>query len=263
MDAYEKIRAFWKSKNTITESGIALALDNFRILFAYHSGKIENVEVTYHDTRDIFENGKVSAFTGSTRTLFEQQNQKLCYDFLRGMIARREPLSISLIMETHRILKAGTYDERRFIENNERPGEFKKHDYMVGHSNVGYPPDDTNQAISELVDEMNSYDGSDVMKAAAYFHVKFENIHPFADGNGRTGRTLMNYWLMIHNEPPLIIFEEDNKRYYAALESYDTDEKIEPMTAFLREETIKTWTKPARLSGESLARKRKALSDIN
>jgi Fic family protein len=248
MDAYEKTRTFWKSKDTKTEAGIDLALDNFCILFAYHSGKIENDEIEYHDTRDIFENGKVAAFTGSTRALFEQQNQKLCCDFLRGKIASREPLSTTLIREVHGILTAGTYDERRFVVNNERPGEFKKHDYVIGRNEVGFPPDEVERALSELVDELNVYDGSGALKATAYFHVRFENIHPFADGNGRVGRTLMNFWLMTHNEPPLIIYEEDRKQYYAALESYDTNEEIAPMETFLREEAVKTWAKSIKLS---------------
>lgn len=55
------------------------ALCSFRILFAYHSGKIENEAITYHDTREIFENGKVSGYTCDPRALFEQQNQRLCY----------------------------------------------------------------------------------------------------------------------------------------------------------------------------------------
>lgn len=250
--AYEKTRAFWKSKRTENEAGIDLALDHFRILFAYHSGKIENDEINYHDTRDIFENGRVAAFTGSTRALFEQQNQKLCYDFLRQKIAQREPLSIALIREIHAILTAGTYDERRFIVNNERPGEFKKHDYVVGKSEAGLPPVEVEPALAELIDELNTYSGADLLKAAAYFHVRFENIHPFADGNGRVGRTLLNYWLMTHQEPPVIIFEEDRKSYYAALERYDTDEAIGPMLDFLREETVKTWAKAIERAGSQM-----------
>ncbi len=262
MDAYEKTRAFWKNKDTETESGLDLALDNFRILFAYHSGKIENDEIEYHDTRDIFENSKVAAFTGSTRALFEQQNQKLCYDFLRGKIARRENLSMDLIREVHGILTAGTYDERRFVVNNERPGEFKKHDYVTGRGEVGFPPAEVEQALVELIDEMNDFSGSEALKAAAYFHVRLEHIHPFADGNGRVGRTLMNYWLMTHGEPPLIIFEEDRKRYYAALESYDNREDIESMRIFLCDETVKTWAKSLQLSSGASPKRRKSLADM-
>ncbi|MGG6548271.1 UNVERIFIED_CONTAM: hypothetical protein NY100_22970, partial [Prevotella sp. 15_C9] len=88
-----------------------------------NSGKLENAEINYHDTREIFENGKVVGYTGSTRTLFEQQNQKVCCDFLQDKIIAKEPLSIELIRDIHRALTEGTYDGRRYIVNGERPGE--------------------------------------------------------------------------------------------------------------------------------------------
>ena len=81
------------------------------------------------------------------------------------------------------------------------------------------------------------------MTAAAYFHAKFENIHPFADGNGRTGRLAMNYFLVLHNHPPVIIHEENRRAYYEALEAWDSFQEIEPLRDFLRCETEKTWEK--------------------
>lgn len=80
-----------------------------------------------------------------------------------------------------------------------------------------------------------------LLKAAAYFHVKFENIHPFADGNGRVGRTLLNYFLMINDHPPLIIYEEDREQYFESLQAYDRQEDTDPMFEFLRLSVEKTW----------------------
>ena len=71
MEQYNVVLKTWQEWNIQTESDLDLRLDNFRILFAYHSGKIENDEITYHDTREIFENGKVVGYTGDPRTLFE------------------------------------------------------------------------------------------------------------------------------------------------------------------------------------------------
>lgn len=81
------------------------------------------------------------------------------------------------------------------------------------------------------------------LSAAAYFHAKFENIHPFADGNGRVGRLAMNYFLLIHNHPPIIIHEEDRKKYYTALEAWDSTQDLDPLCSFLKEQTVKTWAK--------------------
>lgn len=243
MDQYARIIRMWQGFNVQSEADIHLRLHNFRILFAYNSGKIENERVTYHDTREIFENGRVLNYTGDTRTLFEQENQRLCYEFLLKKIADKEPLSIALILETHAILTSGTYDERRFVELGERPGAFKKHDYVTGREEVGSLPGDVESDLEEMLAELTEYEEKDVLKVAAYFHARFEYIHPFADGNGRVGRTLMNYYLMIHNHPPIIIHDERKAEYYAALECYDREEDLSPLYTFLRDETCTTWAK--------------------
>ncbi|MCL2031116.1 MAG: Fic family protein, partial [Oscillospiraceae bacterium] len=148
-----------------------------------------------------------------------------------------------LIKETHGILTGGTYDARRYIEQGERPGEFKKHDYVTGIAEVGSLPEEVERDIEELLTELSEYAGTDNLMAAAYFHARFEHIHPFADGNGRTGRALLNYFLMIHDHPPLIIREENKTAYYEALFAYDTAEDLGPMTAFLKDQAERTWEK--------------------
>ena len=187
MAGYAETVAYWQSFPIKTVSDLEQRLDNFRVLFAYHSGKIENEEITLHDTREIFENGKV--------------------------------------------------------ENGERPGEYKKHDYITGRNEVGAPADRVAEDMADLLEEVSEYHGTDVIRAGAYFHAVFENIHPFSDGNGRTGRTLLNYYLMTHNHPPLIVYDQDKRLYYECLEKYDAEETIAPLTEFLKYETEKTWEK--------------------
>jgi len=260
MTAYEKALAHWKNQSLQAPSDIDMALDNFRILFAYHSGKIENPEITYHNTREIFENGEVKGYSGNPRALFETQNQKLCYEFLKGKIVSREPMSISLILDVHRILTSGTFDETRFIEKGERPGEFKKHDYVTGRHEVGAYPEEVEEQLTELLNEINDYEGDKILHVAAYFHARFEYIHPFADGNGRVGRTLLNYYLMIHDHPPLIIYDEDKGDYYHALEQYDTTEELSGFVAFLRHQTTKTWGRA--IERESPQKPRRGLDEL-
>ena len=210
-------------------------------MFAFNSGKIENPEINYHDTREVFENGRVCAFTGEVRTLFEQQNQKDCYNILKDKIINKEKLSLDLIKSVHFELCKGTYDERRYLENGEKPGEFKKHDYVVGFYEVGSDAEEVGYDLQELIAEINNYKGGDILKTGAYFHANFENIHPFADGNGRVGRTLLNYYLMLNNHPPVIIFDEDKKIYYGALNIFDEKLNIEDLYVFFKEQCIKTW----------------------
>lgn len=244
---YHKAVLLWKGFAIETAASLKQHLDSFRVLFAYHSGKIENEAVTYNDTREIFHNDKVSSFTGNIRTLIEQQNQKTCYEFLVPKILNKEPVTRDLVKETHAILTAGTYDERRYIERGERPGEFKKHDYVTGMLEVGSSPGEVVQDIDSLLSELADLNVSGetgaekLLKAGAYFHARFEYIHPFADGNGRVGRTLLNYFLMINGHPPLIVYEEDRSQYFDSLRSYDKDEDLEPLFQFFLASTEKTW----------------------
>ncbi|TGE39452.1 Fic family protein [Desulfosporosinus fructosivorans] len=261
MEQYSRAVQLWKSYKILSAAELDKYLDSFRILFAFHSGKIENDEITYHDTRGIFENGKVANYTGSPRAIFEQQNQKLCYEFLKDKIVKKEPLSVELIREIHKVLTSGTYDERRYIENEERPGEFKKHDYVTGVHEVGSAADDVERDLTELIAEMNAYNGGDVVKAAAYLHARFEYIYPFADGNGRVGRTLLNYFLMTRDHPPLIVYDEEKRLYYECLQKYDEVEELKSLYEFLKYETEKTWEKALALA-EGLKPERKGLSDF-
>jgi Fic family protein len=186
--------------------------------------------------------------------LFELSNQRVCFEFLKPRLAAKAPLTIALIKEIHGILTGGTYDERRFVELGERPGEFKKHDYVTGIAEVGSPPEDVEKDLTELLEELANHENREnlkgradedenTLKAAAYFHARFEYIHPFADGNGRVGRVLLNYWLIVHGHPPIIIHDEDKRSYYDALFRYDEAEDLAPMLAFLRQQTERTWEK--------------------
>lgn len=261
MEQYRQVVELWQSYNIMSVACLDKCLDSFRILFAFHSGKIENEDITYHDTKEIFENGRVANYTGNPRALFEQQNQKMCYELLKEKIVKKEPLSVELAKEIHRALTGGTYDERRYIENEERPGEFKKHDYVTGIHEVGSAAEDVESNLTELIDEVNAYGGKDVLKAAAYLHARFEFIHPFAGGNGRVGRTLLNYYLMTNNHPPLILYDEDKRMYYECLQKYDETEDLNSLYEFLRYETEKTWEKALALA-IGIKQDRKVLSDF-
>lgn len=125
----------------------------------------------------------------------------------------------------------------------ERPGECKRHGYVTGREEVGAAPEDVADEMRELLEELRSVTSETVLTAAAYFHAKFENIHPFADGNGRTGRLAMNYLLVLYGHPSIIIHEEDRKKYFAALETWDARQELVPLGEFLKWQTGKTWEK--------------------
>lgn len=247
----QEIIQWWKSLKIQSENDLDLYLENYRILFAYHSGRIENQEIMYQDVREIFENGKILEANKQPITVFEIQNQKMCYEFLKDKIINKEEITERLIKDIHLTLTGKTYDERRFIVNGERPGEYKKHEYVIGEQNVGAMPEEVSTVMDELIIELKqSVKEDQVLVVAAYLHAVFENIHPFADGNGRVGRTLMNYYLMIHGYPPIIIYEEDRKLYFDCLDKFDREEELSPLIKFIIYELEKTWS--VRLTSETI-----------
>lgn len=240
MTDYEKTLAFWRQQEIRTDAELSAVLNAYCIAFAYHSGKIENDRITYHDTREIFEHDGVTSYTGDLRTLFEIRNAKDAYELFLTAFQVRRPIDEALVKDLQCSLTKNTYDARRW-SLGERPGTYKQHDYVTGREEVGAPPEDVQEEVAELLEELQDVAPKNALVAAAYFHAKFENIHPFADGNGRVGRMLMNYFLILQDHPPLVIHEEDRRDYYEALEAWDRKQELKLLVFFLQEQTVKTW----------------------
>ena len=132
MNDYEKALELWQHKNIQTDAELAEALNSHSIAFAFHSGKIENDNITYHDTREIFEHDGVTSYTGDLRTLFEIRNAKEANELFLCAFRDRRPLEESFSQELQLQLTHGTYDARRW-QLGERPGEYK-HQQRTGGS---------------------------------------------------------------------------------------------------------------------------------
>lgn len=265
-DAYAVMVQWWRDKNIRTEAELSEVLNGHGVLFAFHSGKLENERVTWHDTREIFDHDGVTNYTGDLRTLFEIRNAKSAYEYFLTAFGERQPLNGAFLLRLQKLLTRGTYDARRY-ELGERPGTWKLHDFVTGRHEIGASPGDTAEEVAELLDELQAIPPSlppetvlpsrmsetlppeKILTAAAYFHAKLENIHPFADGNGRTGRLAMNYFLVTRNHPPVVIHEEDRAAYYTALEAWDTAQNLTPMRDFLTGQAVKTWRGRVTASG--------------
>lgn len=182
MTDYEKAVVIWQGKNISTDAELSEALNGHSISFAYHSGRIENDRVTYHDTREIFEHDGVTSYTGDLRTLFEIRNAKEANEMLLNAFQKKREFDESFIKELHRVLTQNTYETRRW-QLGERPGEYKHHDFVTGKEEIGAAPEDVEEEMDELLSELTEISDRNALTAAAYFHAKFENIHPFADGN--------------------------------------------------------------------------------
>ena len=263
-DKYELLISWWRSLNITDDAALAKAFNGHIINFVYNSGNIENPNVTYHDTREIVEHDSVTGYTGNLCTLFEIRNAKVAMEYFFKAFRDKMPLNETFIKELQRRLTLNTYDERRW-QCCECPGEYKKCDYVTGRNETGASAEDVPDEMQELLEDLDVLpkEPEKVLTAAAFFHAKFENIHPFADGNGRTGRLAMNYLLAINNHPPLVIHHEDRKAYFEALEAWDTEQNLKPLKAFLLEQLIKTWSKRIEQLEKLVERNVAANSDLS
>lgn len=222
--------------------------NQFSIKFSFNSGKIENDKFSYNDTREIFERGSVSSYTGDVNTLIEQVNQKSCMDIVFNSDLE---LSKDLIKLFHFTLMNGCMTPR-LIAKGEQAGQFKKGDYVVGKNDIGCLPEEVEEELEFIIDQFNEVvssveDPSELqpeksLKIVTYFHAWFESIHPFADGNGRTGRMIMNWMLIKLGHPPIVVFEEDRNVYYDALEDFNETEDLDRLFKFFKFESVKTWS---------------------
>lgn len=240
-NAYGGIVGMWRDFRIENSIQLDAHLNSFAVLFAYNSGSIENREITYHDTREIFEHGKVINFTGDLKTLYEIENMKTAHKLMLRWYDESVELTQERIKEMHLTLTRGTYDERRWALG-ERPGEYKKNDiWVIGKNELAAPIDEIDSEMEDVLEQLCDIDDSHALTAAAWFHLRFEGIHAFADGNGRVGRALMNYFLIRHHHPPIIIYEEDKRAYYDALDHFDETGDLKPMVSLLQGQTEKTW----------------------
>ncbi len=87
----------------------------------------------------------------------------------------------------------------------------------------------------DFTDFFNVFLSGATIESAALFHLKFEGIHPFMDGNGRTGRLILNLFLMQNGYPPINVKFADRKRYYEAFDSYYRDNDAGTMVQLIAE----------------------------
>lgn len=99
--AYEGLAATWRALNKGHRSQL---LDRFKVSYSFNSGNIENPEITYHDTAEIFDENGVSNFTGDVRTIYEINNLKNAWIWLEDALASDAALDEELVLSAHLVL---------------------------------------------------------------------------------------------------------------------------------------------------------------
>ena len=208
--AEDTLLAFLKrEKDASLKGGI---YHKIQIDLTYNSNHIEGSKLTHDQTRYIFETKTLGVTDKAVKVddIVETVNHFRCIDLI--IEGAHTKLTESFIKQLHFILKSGTTDSQK--------SWFKVGDYKMLENEVGgsetTKPSEVSGAIKALLKEYNSKSKitfDDILD----FHVRFESIHPFQDGNGRVGRLIMFKECLKHNIVPFIITEELKMYYYDGL----------------------------------------------
>lgn len=153
--------------------------------------------------------------------LIESKNHFKLFDYMLDYVD--EPLSKEMIIEMNKILKRGTSDEDNPRYN---VGGFKVVPNTIGVVNMieTSSSETTEQDVDSLLDDYSKLTQV-TLEDIIDFHVKFERIHPFGDGNGRVGRIIMFKECLKNNIMPFIILDQDKPYYIRGLKEYNRDKK--------------------------------------
>ena len=186
-----------------------------QIDLTYNSNHIEGSKLTHDQTRYIFETNTIGITDQAIRVddILETVNHFRCIDYI--MDYAEEKLTESLIKQLHVILKSGTSDSKKdwFMV-----GDYKRLPNEVGGMDT-CPPNEVHQKMKVLLQEYNTIKQR-TLEDILDFHVRFEKIHPFQDGNGRVGRLIMFKECLANNIVPFIITDELKMFYYRGLHEW-------------------------------------------
>ena len=204
-------------------------LDKLTLYLTYHTNTIEGSTMTLSDVEDVIFDHKVL----SNRTAIEQaeaRNHQAALHWLIDLIIHDQKLACDeeLILSIHLRLMNGIISDA---------GKYRNHAVRILGSRVVLA---NYSKISELVKGLDEGDSveQDLVSKLAQTHAKFEQIHPFSDGNGRTGRLIMLVQALLDGKVPPLIRKERKHAYYKALEIAQTKGIYEPLELFIAEAMI-------------------------
>ena len=181
----------------------------------YNSNHIEGSRLTHDQTRYIFETNTIGIVDEAVRVddIIETTNHFRCIDFI--IDKANASLSETVIKQLHYLLKSGTSDSRK---DWFAVGEYKKLPNEVGGMDTTLP-EEVSKEIKNLLAWYNAIENV-ILEDIIEFHVRFEKIHPFQDGNGRVGRLIMFKECLKNNIVPFIIDENHKLFYYRGLKEW-------------------------------------------
>lgn len=218
---YKKLE---KHKNIIKEILDNIDIKNqFILKLTYNSNSIEGSTLTLADTASIlFDNYAIP--NKSLIEHLEAKNHQTALNYLFNYISNNGEINENFILKLHNILMSGIRDDAGFYRNH-------------GVRIVGVSLPTANylsvpKLMKEIISLINKKN-NDIINLSTKIHSKFEQIHPFSDGNGRVGRLLMNAMLLKENLPPAIIEQKQKRIYYNYLYKAQTKEDESQLEDFV------------------------------
>ena len=191
---------------------------NIQIQMAYNSNHIEGSTLSEDQTRAIYETNTIGLENSVSNVddIIETVNHFRLFDYMLSQSDK--PLTQKLIKEFHKILKTSTSDSR--LE------WFAVGDYKLKVNEVGgnetVAPENVEKEMQKLLLDYNNI-CTKKLSDLLDFHVRFEKIHPFQDGNGRVGRMILFMECLKYNIIPFIIYDNEKLFYYRGIREYSND----------------------------------------
>jgi len=222
----EKVKANLKKESKGNEEN---RYEAFTSSFTYDSNAIEGNSLTLEETSFLLFEKRVPT-SKSLREINETLNHKSAFDY---MLAYKEDITKKFILELHKLVTKNTLKENLVSQI----GKYRNLQvYIRGRD---WLPPKPKKVPKEMKDILSWYTLNKKrlhpLILASYFHIAFETIHPFVDGNGRVGRLLMNFILHKNNYPMINIPSKIKFRYYEALKTATIDGNLKPFLDLMLE----------------------------
>lgn len=199
-------------------------------LMAYNSNKIEGSTLTEEQTASLFDTGILPRSDDYYRAKDVEEMNGHFLMFNKMLATLNAELSHDLIKQFHYELKSGVFEDRA---NGYAIGEYKKRPNMIGIHQTALP----SQVYDEMEKLLNWYSVQNItLETLAEFHSRCEIIHPFQDGNGRTGRIILFRECLHHNIAPFIIEDRNRPEYLEVLKEYRQTKTVVGLVALFKKE---------------------------
>lgn len=205
----EQNKKLLDNKRPLTQGELERLNEEFTVEYTYNSNAIEGNTLTLRETDMV-----LRGLTIDSKPLqehLEAINHKEAFDYVLSLVRDNVELTENIIKQIHSLVLADKREDRGIY----RHVPVK----ILGAAHIPVQPYEIEPKMAEL---LNWYHGSsdNIISKLAKFHIEFEAIHPFIDGNGRTGRLLINLELMKAGYPPIDIKFADRIAYYEAFDQY-------------------------------------------